>query len=206
MPSTKKERIMKRHNSRNRREIRKIMRIVANKTHTVSYLQMAKRGDFSFTSPSSARNIMFNHRPEVHIETAMRFPNKKEKYEEIKYALKCMYYCGDFSMKRNAYYTLKAMAHKNPEDPCVMNFIKKHDMNSYTRLMKTFNTEAPHAEAIFRLNLGDCSTTCTTMYINKEEKVVEYDEDCIMINGGGDGNENKETEKILQEAENSAQA
>ena len=206
MASTKKERIMKRHNSRNRRKIRKIMRIVANKAHTVSYLQMAKRGDFSFTSPSSARNIMFNHRPEVHIETVMRFPNKKEKYEEIKCALRCMYYYGDFSMKRNAYYTLKAMAHKNPEDPCVMNFIKKHDMNSYTRLMKAFNTEAPYAEAIFRLNLGNCSTTCTTMYINKEEKVVEYDEDCIMINGGGDGNENKETEKILQEAENSAQA
>ena len=205
MPSTKKERIMKRHNSRNRREIRKIMRIVANKTHTVSYLQMAKRGDFSFTR-SSARNIMFNHRPEVHIETVMRFPNKKEKYEEIKCALRCMYYYGDFSMKRNAYYTLKAMAHKNPEDPCVMNFIKKHDMDSYTRLMKKFNAEAPYAEAIFRLNLGDCSTTCTTMYISKEEKVVEYDEDCIMINGGGDGNENKETEKILKEAENSAQA
>ena len=206
MASTKKERIMKRHNSRNRREIRKIMRIVANKTHTVSYLQMAKRGDFSFTSPSSARNIMFNHRPEVHIETVMRFPNKKEKYEEIMCVLRSMYYFGNFSMKRNAYYTLKAMAHKNPEDPCVMNFIKKHDMNSYTRLMKTFNTEFPYAEAIFRLNLGNCSTTCTTMYINKEEKVVEYDEDCIMINGVGDGNENKETEKILQEAENSAPA
>ena len=182
------------------------MRIVANKTHAVSYLQMAKRGDFSFKSPSSARNIMFNHRPEVHIETVMRFPNKKEKYEEIMCVLRSMYYFGNFSMKRNAYYTLKAMAHKNPEDPCVMNFIKKHGMNSYTRLMKTFNTEAPYAEAIFRLNLGNCSTTCTAMYINKEEKVVEYDEDCIMINGGGDGNENKETEKILQEAENSAQA
>ena len=169
MASTKKERIMKRHNSRNRREIRKIMRIVANKTHTVSYLQMAKRGDFSFTSPSSVRNIMLNHRPEVHIETVMRFPNKKEKYEEIKCALRCMYYYGDFSMKRNAYYTLKAMAHKNPEDPCVMNFIKKHDMNSYARLMKAFNTKSPYAEAIFRLNLGD--STCITMYINKEEKV-----------------------------------
>ena len=169
MASTKKERIMKRHNSRNRRKIRKIMRIVANKTHTVSYLQMAKRGDFSFTSPSSARNIMFNHSPEVHIETVMRFPNKKEKYEEIMCVLRSMYYFGDFSMKRNAYYTLKAMAHKNPEDPCVMNFIKKHDMNSYTRLMKKFNTEAPYAEGIFRLNLGD--STCITMYINKEEKV-----------------------------------
>ena len=169
MASTKKERIMKRRNSRNRRKFRKIMRIVANKTHTVSYLQMAKRGDFSFTSPSSVRNIMFNHRPEVHIETVMRFPNKKEKYEEIKCALRCMYYYGDFSMKRNAYYTLKAMAHKNPDDPCVMNFIKKHDMNSYARLMKAFNTKSPYAEAIFRLNLGD--STCITMYINKEEKV-----------------------------------
>lgn len=203
MASTKKERIMKRHNSKFRRKIRKVMRIVANKTHTVSYLQMAKRGDFSFTSPSSARNIMFNHRPEVHIETVMRFPNKKEKYEEIMCVLRSMYYFGNFSMKRNAYYTLKAMAHKNPEDPCVMNFIKKHDMNSYTRLMKTFNTEAPYAEAIFRLNLGNFSTTCITMYINKEEKVDEYNEDYIMINGGGDGNENKETENSGKEKEDS---
>ena len=58
MASTKKERIMKRHNSKFRRKIRKVMRIVANKTHTVSYLQMAKRGDFSFTSPSNNRNFL----------------------------------------------------------------------------------------------------------------------------------------------------
>ena len=146
---------------------------------------------------------MFNHRPEVHIETIMRFPNKKEKYEEIMCVLRSMYYFGNFSMKRNAYYTLKAMAHKNPEDPCVMNFIKKHDMNSYTRLMKTFNTEAPYAEAIFRLNLGNCSMTYSAMCISKEEKVVEYDEYCIMINGGGDGNENKEAENSGKEKEDS---
>lgn len=204
MASTKKERREKKRASRNKRELRKIVRYIRQVAKAKRLIITAKRGDFSFTSPSSARNIMFNHRPEAHIETVMRFPNKKEKYEEIMCVLRSMYYFGNFSMKRNAYYTLKAMAHKNPEDPCVMNFIKKHDMNSYTRLMKTFNTETPYTETIFRLNLGDFSTTCiTTVYINKEEKVDEYNEDCIMINGGGDGNENKETENSGKEKEDS---
>lgn len=187
MASTKKERIMKRHNSRNRRKIRKIMRIVANKTHTVSYLQMAKRGDFSFTSPSSARNIMFNHRPEAHIETVMRFPNKKEKYEEIMCVLRSMYYFGNFSMKRNAYYTLKGMARKNPENPCVINFIKKHDCGiMYDGLIEYFNSE--HLYGVHKFSVGCYS--CTTMY-------------SININGGGDGNENKETENSGKEKEDS---
>ena len=199
MSSTKKERIKKRHASRNRRALKKMVRNIANIAHTLRYPQIvAKVGDF-YLPTQNGRNIIFKHGQETQFEMITRLPNKKEKYDEVMYVLRFMYYFGDFSMKRNAYYTLKGMARKNPENTCVINFIKKHDMNSYTRLIKAFNTEAPYAEAIFRLNLGNCSTTCTTMYINKEEKVVEYDEDCIMINGGGDGNENKETENSGKE-------
>ena len=93
-------------------------------------------------------------------------------------------------MKRNAYYTLKGMARKNPENPCVINFIKKHDRNGmYDSLIEYFNSEHLYAEHKF--SVGCCS--CATMY-------------SIDVNVGDGGDENKETEKILQEAENSAPA
>ena len=190
MSSTKKERIKKRHASRNRRALKKMVRNIANIAHTLRYPQMtAKVGDF-YLPTQSGRNIIFKHGQETQFEMITRLPNKKEKYDEVMHVLRLMYYFGDFSMKRNAYYTLKGMAHKNPENPCVINFIKKHDYDGiYDGLIEYFNSEHLYVE--HKLSVGCCS--CTTMY-------------SIDVNAGGGGDENKETEKILQEAENSAQA
>ena len=190
MSSTKKERIKKRHASRNRRVLKKMVRNIANIAHTLRYPQMiAKVGDF-YLPTQSGRNIIFRHGQETQCEIITRLPNKKEKYDEVMYALRFMYYFGNFSMKRNAYYTLKGMARKNPENPCVINFIKKHDHNGmYDSLIKYFNSEHLYVEHKF--SVGCCS--CTTMY-------------SIDVNVGDGGDENKETEKILQEAENSAPA
>ena len=129
MSSTKKERIKKRHASRNRRVLKKMVRNITNIAHTLRY-------------PQSERNIVFKHGPAAQYEMITRLPNKKEKYGEVMHVLRFMYYFGDFSMKRNAYYTLKGMARKNPENPCVINFIKKHDHDGiYGRLMEYFNSE-----------------------------------------------------------------
>ena len=86
-------------------------------------------------------------------------------------------------MNRNAYYTLKCMAHKDPENPCVINFIKKHDYNGMNdRLIEYFNSEHLYVE--HKLSVGCCS--CTTMY-------------SIDVNVGGGGDENKETENSGKE-------
>ena len=125
MSSTKKERIKKRHPSRNRRTLKKMVRNITNMAHTLRYPQIiAKVGDF-YLPTQSGRNIIFKHGQETQCEMITRLPNKKEKYDEVMYALRFMYYFGNFSMKRNAYYTLKGMARKNPGNPCVINFIKK---------------------------------------------------------------------------------
>ena len=190
MSSTKKERIQKRHASRNRRILKKMVRDITNITRTLRYPQIiAKVGDSYFLAQSE-RNIVFKHGQDVQCELITRFPNKKEKYDEVMHALRSIYYFGDFSMKRNAYYTLKGMARKNPENQCVINFIKKHDYDGiYDGLIEYFNSEHLYVE--HKLSVSCCS--CTTMY-------------SIDVNAGGGGDENKETEKILQEAENSAQA
>ena len=164
MASTKKERIMKRHNSRNRRKIRKIMRSVANKTHTVSYLQMAKRGIFG---DEQFRNwhlpiLRFSEGPKVTIKTEIRKPNKKEKYSEVRWRLHRMYISGAYGMSRSAYYTLKGMAKRNPEDICVLNFIAKRNEAEYNSLLEFFEEESPHVSAIITTKVQaaqvvDCS-------------------------------------------------
>ena len=164
MASTKKERIMKRHNSRNRRKIRKIMRSVANKTHTVSYLQMAKRGIFD---DEQFRNwhqpiIRFSEGPKVSIKTEVRKPNKKEKYSEVRWRLYRMYISGAYGMSRSAYYTLKGMAKRNPDDICVLNFIAKRNEAEYNSLLEFFEEESPHVNTIMTTKVQaaqvvDCS-------------------------------------------------
>ena len=183
MSSTKKERIKKRHASRNRRVLKKMVRNIANIAHTLRYPQIiAKVGDF-YLPTQSGRNIIFKHGQETQFEMITRLPNKKEKYDEVMYALRFMYYFGNFSMKRNAYYTLKGMARKNPENPCVINFIKKHGHNGmYDSLIEYFNSEHLYVE--HKLSVGCCS--CTTMY-------------SIDVNVGGGGDENKETENSGKE-------
>ena len=75
------------------------------------------------------------------------------------------------------------MARKNPENPCVINFIKKHDRNGmYDSLIGYFNSEHLYVE--HKLSVGCCS--CTTMY-------------SIDVNVGGGGDENKEAENSGKE-------
>ena len=82
MSSTKKERIKKRHASRNRRVLKKMVRNIANIAHTLRYPQIiAKVGDF-YLPIQSGRNIIFRHGQETQCEMITRLPNKKEKYDE----------------------------------------------------------------------------------------------------------------------------
>lgn len=164
MASTKKERREKKRASRNKREFRKIARYIRQATRTNRLRITAKSGIFD---DEQFRNwyqpiIRFSEGPKVSIKTEVRKPNKKEKYSEVRWCLYRMYISGAYGMSRSAYYTLKGMAKRNPDDICVLNFIAKRNEAEYNSLLEFFEEESPHVSAIMTTKVQaaqvvDCS-------------------------------------------------
>ena len=106
MASTKKERREKKRISRNKRELRKIVRYI-RQVKAKRLRITAKSGIFGYEQFRNWHQpiIRFSEGPKVSIKTEVRKPNKKEKYSEVRWCLHSMYISGAYGMSRSAYYS-----------------------------------------------------------------------------------------------------
>lgn len=196
MASTKKERREKKRASRNKRELRKIVRYIRQVAKAKRLIITAKSGIFG---DEQFRNwyqpiIRFSEGPKVSIKTEVRKPNKKEKYSEVRWCLYRMYISGAYGMSRSAYYTLKGMAKRNPDDICVLNFIAKRNEAEYNSLLEFFEEESPHVSAIMTTKVQAAQVVdCSFGIYNSMDNKIE--------GGDGDGKSNKEKEDCNEESE-----